>query len=80
MDVVSRKVFYRGQYIIKEGTNEQFMYVIETGTANLVKESQNNKELFHKLEIEEDPTRAKRYKEIEKAFLPHKKPTLKDLY
>ena len=56
------------------------MYVIETGTANLVKESQNNKELFHKLEIEEDPTRAKRYKEIENAFLPHKKPTLKDLY
>ena len=56
------------------------MYVIQTGTANLVKESQNNKELFKKFEIEDDPTRARTYQEYAKTQQPHKKQTLKDLY
>jgi hypothetical protein len=49
------------------------MYVITSGTATLVKESQNNNELFKKFECEDDPTRAKRYEEYQKLKNPNKK-------
>jgi hypothetical protein len=42
------------------------MYIIASGSANLVKESKYNDELFKKYEFEDDPTRAKRYEELKK--------------
>mgnify|MGYP001033274707 CR=1 FL=1 len=49
------------------------MYVIKSGTATLVKESHNNNELFKKFEVEDDPTRAKRYDEYQRLKNPNKK-------
>ena len=73
LEHVSKVDFYRGNRIITEGTNEQWMYVIMSGTANLVKESHNNNELFKKFEFEDDPCRVKRHQEYQKLKQPYKK-------
>ena len=72
LDCITKRTFYRGQKIITQGTNEQYLYVIQEGTANLIIDPKHTKEKFKQFECDEDPTRAKRYEEYECYKIPHK--------
>jgi len=57
-NVIEKKTFYPGAKLIKEGTNENLVYVIVEGTCSLVCRKSGQK--LTVLEYQSDPTKAKR--------------------
>ena len=55
VNVFHEKIFYPGQKIIEEDKNDRVLYVIVSGSCNLVCEK--TKKLFKDLEHIEDPTK-----------------------
>jgi Fe2+ or Zn2+ uptake regulation protein len=53
-----------GQMMIQEGTTHEFMYLLVKGECNLIRT--NTSDIFHSLEIEDDPTFEKRQNEKKK--------------
>jgi hypothetical protein len=73
---IKKKVFYPGQALIREGTNDQTMYCIVEGSCKLV--ILNSSAKLTDLEYTDDPCRKKRDQECRKFLSPYKKPSLKD--
>lgn len=67
---VKKREFYPGQFIIKEGTNEQYLYCIVEGSCKYI--ILNSASKLTDLQYADDPCRKKRDEELKKFLSPYK--------